>query len=94
MRLQGVAQQAADVVATTVVIALAVQANPVKALLAVTTQTVLVLQRSAQRKLAVVVHLAVVAVVSVVATARGIKAMVAEVMISNPATFDTMPVAT
>ena len=93
VRLQGAAQQAVDVVATLETPAAsveahveAVQANPAKALLAVT--TVAVLQPSAQLRLAVVVPLVVAVVVSV-----AIKVILAAVMISSPATFATTLVA-
>jgi hypothetical protein len=92
VRHQGAALQAADVVATTVeimvaVIALLVQASPAKALLALT--MVLVHRPSAQPKRAVVVHLVAVEVALV--AIKVIQAMV--VMISSPATFATTPVA-
>jgi hypothetical protein len=67
---------------------LAVQANPVKALLVVTTQTVVVRLPNAQPKV-VAVPLAA-AVVSAVATVLAIK-VTAVAMTSNPATFVTMP---
>ena len=97
---QDAAQRAADAAAmlaeTQEAIVVVALASPVKALLALT--TVVVLQPNAQRKLAVVVPLAVAAVVSVVikATTLAIKITraMAAVMTSSPAIFVTMLVAT
>jgi hypothetical protein len=91
---QVAAQLVAYVVVTTLetvaVIALLAQTSPVKALLAVTTQTVVARQLNAQRKVAVVVRSAAVAV-ALVAT-RVILAMEV-VMTFNPAIFVTTQVA-
>ena len=87
---QDAAQRAADAAATQAVIVVLAQANPAKALPALT--MVVALLPSVQRKLAVVVHSAAVVVVLVVA----IKAILAPavVMTSSPATFATTQVAT
>ena len=95
------AQLAVDVAATVVMraaIVVAVQANPAKALLALT--MVVALLPSAQRKLAVVVPLVAVAVAVVVVLAVAttlatkLTLAMAVVMTSSPVTFAMMLVAT
>jgi hypothetical protein len=95
-------RQAADVVAMAVVHVVAVLANLVKVLLAMVMGrvTVVVLQPSARRKVAVVVRLAVAVVVLMevlaVLTTLAIKVILATVVVmtSNPATFAMTQVAT
>ena len=100
VRLQDAAQRAADAAAmlaeTQEAIVVVALASPVKASRVL--RTVVVLLPSAQPKLAVVVPLAAVAVVSVVikATTLATKVILATVavMISSPVTFATTLVAT
>ena len=87
---QDAAQQAADAAATLAVIVVPAQANPAKALPALT--MVVALLPSAQHKLAVVVHSAA-AVVVLLAAIKEVAAM-AVVMTSSPVTFAMMLVAT
>ena len=86
---QDAAQQAADVAAmlaeTQEVIVVVALANPVKVLLVLT--TVVVRLPSAQRKVAVVVHLVAAVVVSV--AIKAITLATVAVMTSSPATFAT-----
>ena len=91
---QDAAQRAADAAATQAFIVVLAQANPAKALPALT--MVVALLSSVQRKLAGVVHSAVVVVISVAikATTLATKVTLAAVMISSPVTFAMMLVAT
>ena len=93
---QDAAQQAADAAATLAVIVVPAQANPAKALPALT--MVVALLPSAQHKLAVVVHSAaavvvLLAAIKVMAAIKEVAAM-AVVMTSSPVTFAMMLVAT